>query len=411
MAASPRQTLKQADKAFQAGDYEEALNLYKAYLADRPKEKLIPEVQRKISECNFRLGEEMFKEGSYGVALYYYDYSDRQEARDRTAQCHLKIGDQRLAEGDVDGAIDEYKASGLAPEGDELLPRYKKMATELHASGRYGKAFDVVDVIPAGRRGDELQSLFVDCYLELSRKYLRDADYYLSVEWIAGSMKEVSRIKDDVRREDIKKKVIDETKLRCRQYYEWIKANWREDPHSFYNDVRRLLEILERPEIAGRDLALVESVKRLKTDIAVDAFGRCTDLDRRRIAAAIEGMNLTDSIHTLDFTVLDYEIDSVRPGQPEVYTFRTGIRSRGVFAVYLLYNGDVEFDIKDRKGNKPLKPQYLPGYWACAPMVDASHGMACNDYNFISASRSSYTVTVTGTGCYAIIFTHSDHPY
>jgi len=104
-------TLKDADKEYTAGNYEKAISLYQAYLNDKPAENKIEEVNGKISEAYYNLGEKSFNARNWPEAITFYSQSQNPDAQNRISKCYFNLGEESLAKNEYQTAIDYYSKS------------------------------------------------------------------------------------------------------------------------------------------------------------------------------------------------------------------------------------------------------------------------------------------------------------
>ncbi len=104
-------TLKDADNQFLAGNYENAINLYQAYLADKPSESKIGLVKNKISDSYYNLGEKAFTSQNWTDAINFYSQSQNVDSQNKTSKCYFNLGEEYFAKGDYQAAIDNYSKS------------------------------------------------------------------------------------------------------------------------------------------------------------------------------------------------------------------------------------------------------------------------------------------------------------
>jgi len=103
--------LKDADTQFLAGNYENAISLYQAYLAGNPSVDKIGLVKNKISDCYYNLGEKAFNLGNWSDALNYYTQSQNMNAPNRISKCYFNLGEEYFTKGDYQMAIEYYNKS------------------------------------------------------------------------------------------------------------------------------------------------------------------------------------------------------------------------------------------------------------------------------------------------------------
>jgi len=104
-------TLKDADAQFAAGNYEQAISLYQAYLGSNPDASKLIEVKNKISDSYYNLGEKAFNTRSWSDAISFYQQSQNPMAPSKISKCYFNLGDDFYAQGDYQAAIDSYQKS------------------------------------------------------------------------------------------------------------------------------------------------------------------------------------------------------------------------------------------------------------------------------------------------------------
>lgn len=171
-----------------------------------------------------------------------------------------------------------------------------------------------------------------------------------------------------------------------------VNENYRQDEEKhrqYVEKQRREEEERRRKEIEDRAQAYQK------------AGAKCLESDQSKIASLI---NLYNTAYSSGPAILlAYEMDAVTPHKANSYEVKTPY-SGGYYKIQLIFLGNLEFEIKDKQKNMPIKSNISP-FIPCQ-MATEKYGLQCKEYPFISPQGKLYDINISGAACYALVYVY-----